>query len=119
MPSPTSTFTIAAKFRATHIKPTGLPEQRSAPPSRPDSSARDAVSTEPSPASAGAASAASEPPRDGDALPPVSFRGRDYPYSYWTPQTGSLGGVFAYDTETEAVSAPSVVPGYVLGTAFN
>ncbi len=119
MPSPTSTFTIAAKFRATHIKPTGLPEPRSDPPSRPDSSARDAGSKEPSPASAGAASAASEPPRDGDALPPVSFRGRDYPYSYWTPQTGSLGGVFAYDTETEAVSAPSVVPGYVLGTAFN
>ena len=112
-------YTIAAKFRATHIMTTGRPEIASGRPSPEDSSARELESREPSPASAGAVPATSVQPRDDESLGHVSFRDSDYPFVYWTPETGSLGGVFAYDTETEAVSAPSVVPGYVLGTAFN
>ena len=45
------------------------------------------------------------------------FNGCEYEIAVWTPVTGTLGGVVAFDTETELIR-PGHVPRYVLGQAY-
>lgn len=43
----------------------------------------------------------------------------DYEAKVWSPGSGRIADVFAFDTETTAIDTPDVVPEYVIGTAFD
>jgi hypothetical protein len=48
----------------------------------------------------------------------IPFRDKEYDAAVWKPAVGRIGDNFAYDTETTVETDPTVVPDYVIGTAF-
>jgi len=49
----------------------------------------------------------------------IEFNEQVYPGEFWSPQTGYIGDVFSYDTETTMCDKDGNVPDYIVGSIYN